>query len=107
MWQPKRVQYCYTDKSTDLLSCKQGKRILEIHLVEVIKDTLVKIEDGFYLNSQHIIAVHVSKNPENGLLEISIQYTPHSVQQVGEYKKVFQSQLDAEIFLSELNQKLR
>ena len=29
---------------------------------------LVKIEDGFYLNSQHIIAVHVSKNPENGLL---------------------------------------
>lgn len=67
---------------------------------------LVKIEDGFYLNSQHIIAVRVSKNPENGLLEISIQYTPHSIQQVGEYKKVFQSQIDAEMFLRELNQKL-
>ncbi|WP_216934905.1 MULTISPECIES: hypothetical protein [unclassified Acinetobacter] len=67
---------------------------------------LVKIEDGFYLNSQHIIAVHVSKNPENGLLEISIQYMPHSVQQIGEYKKVFKNKLNAEIFLRELNQKL-
>jgi hypothetical protein len=68
---------------------------------------LVKIEDGFYLNSQHIIALQVSKNAVNGLFEISVQYTPYSIQQPGEYKKVFNTQLDAELFLNELNQKLR
>ena len=68
---------------------------------------LVKIEDGFYLNTRHIIAVHVSRNAATGLLEISLQYTPHSIQQAGEYKKVFNSQLDAELFLNELNQKVR
>lgn len=50
---------------------------------------LVKIEDGFYLNTRHIIAVHVSRNAATGLFEISLQYTPHSIQQAGEYKKVF------------------
>lgn len=68
---------------------------------------LVKIEDGFYLNTRHIIAVHVSRNTATGLFEISLQYTPHSIQQAGEYKKVFNSQLDAELFLNELNQKVR
>lgn len=68
---------------------------------------LVKIEDGFYLNIRHIIAVHVSRNAATGLFEISLQYTPHSIQQAGEYKKVFNSQLDAELFLNELNQKVR
>ena len=32
---------------------------------------LVKIEDGFYLNTRHIIAVHVSRNAATGLFEIS------------------------------------
>ena len=68
---------------------------------------LVKIEDGFYLNTQHIIAVQVSRNAATGLFEISLQYTPHSIQQAGEYKKVFNTQLDAELFLNELNQKVR
>ncbi|MGI1795674.1 hypothetical protein [Acinetobacter variabilis] len=68
---------------------------------------LVKIEDGFYLNTRHIIAVHVSRNAATGLFEISLQYTPHSIQQAGEYKKVFNSQPDAELFLNELNQKVR
>ena len=68
---------------------------------------LVKIEDGFYLNTRHIIAVHVSRNAATGLFEISLQYTPHSIQQAGEYKKVLNSQLDAELFLNELNQKVR
>lgn len=68
---------------------------------------LVKIEDGFYLNTRHIIAVHVSRNAATGLFEISLQYTPHSIQQAGEYKKVFNNQLDAELFLNELNQKVR
>ncbi|MCU4311388.1 hypothetical protein EGK58_006345 [Acinetobacter variabilis] len=68
---------------------------------------LVKIEDGFYLNTRHIIAVHVSRNAATGLFEISLQYTPHSIQQAGEYKKVFNSQLDVELFLNELNQKVR
>lgn len=68
---------------------------------------LVKIEDGFYLNTRHIIAVHVSRNAATGLFEISLQYTPYSIQQAGEYKKLFNSQLDAELFLNELNQKVR
>lgn len=68
---------------------------------------LLKVEDGFYLNTEHIIAVNVSKNVETSLFEILLQYTPNSTQQTGEVKKVFGSQLEAEIFLNELNQKIR
>lgn len=68
---------------------------------------LVKIEDSFYLNTQHIIALQVSKKPANDLFEISIQYTPYSAHQAAEHKKVFASQQDAERFLNELNQKMR
>ncbi|ANF81954.1 hypothetical protein A3K93_06945 [Acinetobacter sp. NCu2D-2] len=68
---------------------------------------LVKIEDGFYLNSQHIISVQVSRNVSSGLFEMKLQYTPSSIQTNAEYIKVFDSQIDAEIFLNDLNQKIR
>lgn len=68
---------------------------------------LVKIEDGFYLNSQHIISVQISKNVSNHLFEMKLQYSPSSVQMNAEYIKVFDSQLEAEIFLNDLNQKIR
>lgn len=68
---------------------------------------LVKIEDGFYLNTQHIIAVQVSRNVSTGLFEMKLQYSPSSIQSNAEYIKVFDSQIDAEIFLNELHQKIR
>lgn len=68
---------------------------------------LVKIEDGFYLNTQHIIAVQVSRNAITGLFEMKLQYSPSSIQNNAEYVKVFDSQIHAEIFLNELHQKIR
>ena len=68
---------------------------------------LVKIEDGFYLNTQHIIAVQVSRNVTTSLFEMKLQYSPSSIQSNAEYIKVFDSQIEAEIFLNELHQKIR
>ena len=68
---------------------------------------LVKIDDGFYLNTQHIISVNICKNPFNHEFEVTLGYTPHTAQNAGEFKKKFSSQLEAEIFLSELHQKVR
>lgn len=67
---------------------------------------LLKVDDGFYLNTQHIIAVHVSKDSSCGVFEVQLEYTPNSVQKSGEYTKVFSSQLEAEMFLNQLNQKI-
>ena len=68
---------------------------------------LIKVDDGFYLNTQHIIAVHVVKLPLRGDFEVSIQYTPNSVATTAEIKRRFSHQIDAENFLKELNQNIR
>jgi len=70
-------------------------------------EMLFKIEDGFYLNTQHIIAVRVITDSTRGVFELHLEYTPNSVQKSGEYIKVFSSQLEAEMFLNQLNQKIR
>jgi len=65
---------------------------------------LVKIEDGFYLNSQHIIAIRVSKNAYDGKFVVVIEYTPNNIQATGSYQKNFDSKLEAEIYLQTLYQ---
>ena len=65
---------------------------------------LVKIEDGFYLNSQHIIAIRVSKNISDGKFVVVIEYTPNNIQATGSYQKNFDSKLEAEIYLQNLHQ---
>ncbi len=67
---------------------------------------LVKIEDGFYLNSQHVIAVRVSKNAHNGTFTVGVEYTPNSVQNTGLFEKHFNNGVDAEIYLQSLNQSI-
>lgn len=54
---------------------------------------LVKIEDGFYLNSQHIIAVRISKNITDGCFMVGVEYTPHNTQALGIYQKLLQTKL--------------
>ncbi len=65
---------------------------------------LVKIEDGFYLNSQHIIAIRVSKNVTDGNFAVLIEYTPNHVRAIGSHQKNFSSKLEAEIYLQNLHQ---
>ncbi|AWL28774.1 hypothetical protein A7P53_14525 [Acinetobacter defluvii] len=67
---------------------------------------LVKIEDGFYLNSSHIIAIHVSKNMINQNFLVDIEYTPNNQKATGIYHKEFQSKLDADAFLQKLHQQI-
>lgn len=68
---------------------------------------LIKIQDGFYLNSQHIIAVSVQRLAVVGDFEITIQYSLHDPHQANEIKRRFATQRDAETFLQELNQKIQ
>jgi len=68
---------------------------------------LLKVEDGFYLNTHHIIAVHVKKDTIRGLFEVLLEYTPNAVQKTGQYIKEFNSQAEAEMFLSQLNKMIR
>ncbi len=65
---------------------------------------LVKIEDGFYLNSVHIIAVHVTKNVITQNFSIVIEYTPHNQDATGVYNKKCTSQFEADTFLQNLHQ---
>ncbi|MDM1248508.1 hypothetical protein ACFODO_19590 [Acinetobacter sichuanensis] len=67
---------------------------------------LVKIEDGFYLNSSHIIAIHVSKSMINQNFLIEIEYTPNHQTATGSYQKSFMSKLDADAFLQKLHQQI-
>ncbi|MFW1800239.1 hypothetical protein ACG9YX_09420 [Acinetobacter nematophilus] len=67
---------------------------------------LVKIEDGFYLNSLHIIAVHVSKNMITQDFSIDIKYTPHSQKENGTYHKKCQTKAEADLFLQSLHQQI-
>ena len=65
---------------------------------------LIKIEDGFYLNSQHIIAIRVSKSSNDGHFVVVIEYTPNNIQAMGTYQKTFDSKSEAEIYLQTLHQ---
>lgn len=68
---------------------------------------LIKIEDGFYLNSEHIIAVRVVKGLVFHQFDMTIEYTPHASNQIASYTKTFDSSLAAEQFLQMLNQKIQ
>jgi hypothetical protein len=67
---------------------------------------LVKIEDGFYLNSQHIIAVRIAKNINEEYFRVNIEYTPHNTQARGLYQKTFANKIEAEIYLQNLHQQI-
>ncbi len=67
---------------------------------------LVKIEDGFYLNSIHIIAVHVSKNMITQNFSIDIEYTPNNHQANGVYHKRCETKAEADLFLQGLHQQI-
>lgn len=65
---------------------------------------LVKIEDGFYLNSQHIIAIHVVKNLSSSTFEVTIEYTPNHKDAKGTYLREISTKRETEKFLHSLNQ---
>lgn len=67
---------------------------------------LVKIENGFYLNAKHIIAVRVSRSEMKGQFMVNIEYTPNSMHKAGEYEVAFETKIDAEKYLQTLNQAL-
>ena len=63
---------------------------------------LVKVDDGFYLNSHHIIAVRISKDVHNAFV-VAVEYTPNSVQSTGLFEKKFSVGVDAESYLQSLH----
>lgn len=67
---------------------------------------LLKVQDGFYLNSNHIIAVHIAKTMY-GNFEITLEYTPNSGQSTGIFKKTVDHQFEAESFLEDLHRALK
>lgn len=67
---------------------------------------LVKIENGFYLNAHHIIAVRVARSEAKGQFIVNIEYTPNSMQKVGVYEITFETKIDAEKYLQTLSQAL-
>lgn len=50
---------------------------------------LVKIEDGFYLNTVHIIAIRIAKSAELGTFQVNVEYSPHNHQASGLFQKTF------------------
>ena len=48
---------------------------------------LVKIEDGFYLNTVHIIAIRIAKSAELGTFQVNVEYSPHNHQASGLFQK--------------------
>lgn len=67
---------------------------------------LVKIKDGFYLNSRHIIALRVNRILNEERFMVSIEYTPHSMQDKGLYQRIFPNKIEAELFLQALHQEI-
>ncbi len=67
---------------------------------------LVKIEDGFYLNSQHVIAIRVSKSVKDGRFIVAVEYTPNNIQAMGNFQKTFDSKIEAELYLQSLHQQI-
>lgn len=68
---------------------------------------LVKIEDGFYLNTVHIIAIRIAKSAELGTFQVNVEYSPHNHQASGLFQKTFMQQSAAEHYLQNLHQKIR
>lgn len=64
---------------------------------------LVKIDDGFYLNSQCIIAVRIFKNPQHGFFRIVIEYMSNRFDG-GHYQKILATQQEAYYYLQYLHQ---
>lgn len=64
---------------------------------------LVKIDDGFYLSSHHIIAIRVYKDLQQTFV-VSVEYTPNSAQNTGVFEKKFATSREAEQYLQTLNQ---
>lgn len=65
---------------------------------------LVKIDDGFYLNSQYIVAVRIFKNPQHGFFRIVIEYLSNHLYGGGTYQKIIMKQEDAYNYLQTLHQ---
>jgi hypothetical protein len=66
---------------------------------------LVKLDDGFYLNTQHIIAVRIEKSLQGGFV-VATEYTPNSVQKTGVFEKQFDSGIEAEMYLQNLHKSI-
>lgn len=64
---------------------------------------LVKVDEGFYLNSHHIIAIRINRDLLDTFV-VSVEYTPNSVQSTGVFEKKFNARRDAEQYLQTLNQ---
>ncbi|WP_180034709.1 MULTISPECIES: hypothetical protein [unclassified Acinetobacter] len=64
---------------------------------------LVKVDEGFYLNSHHIIAIRINRDLLDTFV-VSVEYTPNSVQNTGVFEKKFNARCDAEQYLQTLNQ---
>ena len=67
---------------------------------------LVKIEDGFYLNTVHIIAIRIAKSAELGTFQVNVEYSPHNDQASGLFQKTFMQQSAAEHYLQNLHQQI-
>lgn len=67
---------------------------------------LVKIEDGFYLNTVHIIAIRIAKNAELGTFQVKIEYSPNNLHASGVFQKTFMQQSAAECYLQSLHQQM-
>ena len=61
-------------------------------------------KDGFYLNSQHIIAVRIAKSLHDGAFAVAVEYTPNSLQHTGLFEKKFRNGAEAEAYLQDLHQ---
>jgi hypothetical protein len=83
------------------------KKGFTLNLSHVGACMLVKIENGFYLNSHHIIAIRVAKCDQTGHFIIHLEYTPNSMQKVGNHKISFATKAEAENYLHTLNQALK
>ena len=67
---------------------------------------LVKIEDGFYLNTVHIIAIRIAKSAELGTFQVNVEYSPQNHQASGLFQKTFMQQSAAEHYLQNLHQQI-
>lgn len=64
---------------------------------------LVKIDNGFYLNTQHIIAIRVARVQSGGKFNVNVDYTPNNAAATGSYLMSFDHKSEAEEYLNSLN----
>ena len=81
-------------------------RLLGRQTCRVLIDMLVIIEDGFYLNTVHIIAIRIAKSAELGTFQVNVEYSPHNHQASGLFQKTFMQQSAAEHYLQNLHQQI-